>query len=241
MTLTGKTILITGASRRLGKAMALFCAEKGADLIIHYNSSESEATKVKEAINRIGRNCWLVKADLNDNLSVTHLFDTVASFSHIDALINNASIFKPVKMMETTIDDWETHLRVNLTAPFLLTQSFGRQYSGDRAGRVINLVDWRALRPGKDHFPYTISKAGLVALTKASALSLAPRIIVNAIALGAILPPENEPENLGILKPVPMQRWAEMDELCKTVEFLLDGPEYITGEVIHLDGGRHLV
>ena len=132
-------------------------------------------------------------------------------------------------------------MRVNLTAPFLLTQSFARHYSGDDAGRVINLVDWRALRPGKDHFPYTISKAGLVALTKSSALNLAPRIIVNAISLGAILPPENEPENPAILKQVPMKRWADMNELLLTIKFFLDGPEYITGEVIHLDGGRHLV
>lgn len=241
MKLLGKTILITGAARRLGKEIALFCAEQGADLVVHYNSSDTEATKLKEAIQKLGRQCWLVKADLNENSSVTRIFETAAGFSHIDALINNASIFKSVGMMEATVEDWEDHFQVNLTAPFLLTQSFVRQYSSSDVGRVINLVDWRALRPGKDHFPYTISKAGLVAFTKAAALSLAPRIVVNAIALGAILPPENEPENANILKPVPMQRWAKMTELLDTVEFLLAGPTYITGEIIHLDGGRHLV
>jgi pteridine reductase len=103
------------------------------------------------------------------------------------------------------------------------------------------MLDWRALRPGVDHFPYTISKAGLAALTQATARKLAPNICVNAIALGAILPPEGEKENPDLLKSVPMQRWASLDEFIQTVIFLLDGPEYITGEVIHLDGGRHLV
>jgi pteridine reductase len=130
---------------------------------------------------------------------------------------------------------------VSLTSPFLLTQLFAAAYSLPNPGRVINLLDWRALRPGKDHFPYTISKAGLSALTKAAAISLAPRILVNAVALGAILPPENEPENTKILESVPMKRWARLDELDNAVLFLLDGPEYITGEIIHLDGGRHLV
>jgi NAD(P)-dependent dehydrogenase (short-subunit alcohol dehydrogenase family) len=241
MTLSGKTILITGAARRLGKATALYCAEQGADLVVHYHTSEQEAQQTQQEISAMGQKCWLIQADLNDNFATTQIFTEVNEFTHVDVLINNASIFKPIKLMGTNIDDWDEHLRVNLTAPFLLTQAFARQYSGKTAGRVINIVDWRALRPGKDHFPYTISKAALVALTKSSALNLSPHIIVNAIALGAILPPENEEENPNILKPVPMGRWAEMKELLDTIGFLLDGPEYLTGEVVHLDGGRHLV
>ncbi len=241
MTLIDKTILITGAARRLGKAAALHCADQGANLILHYNTSETEILETKEATIKRGQKCWTVQADLNDIASIRHLIENASAFSCFDALINNASIFKSVGFMESTTKDWEKHLRVNLTAPYLLTQLFAKQYAKEEAGRVINLVDWRALRPGKDHFPYTISKAGLVAFTKAAALSLAPKIIVNAIALGAILPPEDEPDNPDILKHVPMQRWATMDEFLSTIDFLLDGPTYITGEVIHLDGGRHLV
>jgi len=190
MTLINKTILITGAARRLGKATALHCAENGADLILHYNTSETEVLETEATVKSYGRNCWTVQADLNDIDSIQQMFQKATSFSYLDALINNASIFKPVGFLESTVDDWEEHLRVNLTAPFILTQLFAKQYTKEETGRVINLVDWRALRPGKDHFPYTISKAGLIAFTKAAALSLAPKLLVNAIALGAILPPE---------------------------------------------------
>ncbi len=241
MTLNGKTILITGAARRLGSAMAIDCAAHGADVILHYNTSAVEVEKTAAEIRALNQNCWVIQADLSSSESVTRLFDSAHNLAEISGLINNASIFKSVAFADTSLDDWETHFQVNLTAPFLLTQAFANYYKSENVGRVINLVDWRALRPGRDHFPYTISKAGLVALTKATALSLAPRISVNAVALGAILPPENEPENTNIIRSVPMQRWAEMDELLKTINFLLDGPSYVTGEVIHLDGGRHLV
>lgn len=241
MTLSGKTILVTGAARRLGKEIALFCAKNGANIIIHYSSSEQEALETKATITALGRDCWTIQANLNDNAAIVRMFDEASRFSNINALVNNASIFKPFGILDTRIEDWDNHIRVNLTAPFLLTQSFARHYAGDEVGRIINLVDWRALRPGKDHFSYSISKAGLVALTKASALSLAPRITVNAVALGAILPPENETVSPDLLKYVPMKRWATIEEFLSTIYFLLDGPEYITGEVIHLDGGRHLV
>ncbi|HOW91616.1 MAG TPA: SDR family oxidoreductase [Anaerolineaceae bacterium] len=241
MNLTGRTILITGAARRLGKAIALDCAKHGADVILHFNTSAHEVKQTAEEIRALEHNCWVIQADLSSSESVLQLFETASGYSNIYGLINNASLFKPISFVDTSLNDWERHFQVNLTAPFLLTQAFAKYYHSEEAGRVINLVDWRALRPGRDHFPYTISKAGLVALTQATALSLAPRITVNAVALGAILPPENEPENPDLIKKVPMKRWANMDEFLQTIIFLLEGPVYITGEVIHLDGGRHLV
>ncbi len=241
MSMLGKTILITGAARRLGKALALACAENGADLILHYRTSSSEIAEVSEQINAMGRKSWQLQADLGDAVQAEFLITKAASLANLFALVNNASIFESMGFMDTSLTAWDEHLRVNLTAPFLLTQNFARQYCLAEPGRVLNLVDWRALRPGRDHFPYTISKAGLVALTKSTALQLAPRINVNAIALGAILPPVGEPEDPNLVKNVPQKRWAELDEYTRTALFLLDGPEYITGEVIHLDGGRHLV
>ena len=241
MTLENKTILITGAARRLGKAIALACAQSGADIILHYHTSEQEAEETCQAIKALGRRCWLIQTDLADSSAVESLIPRAVAFSDIYALVNNASIFHPIKFGETTLADWDEHMRVNLTAPFILTQAFARCYTLPFTGRVVNLVDWRALRPGRDHFPYTISKAALVALTQATALNLAPRINVNAIALGAILPPENQAEYPNLLKNIPAMRWATIDELIQSALFLLDGPEYITGEIIHLDGGRHLV
>jgi pteridine reductase len=137
--------------------------------------------------------------------------------------------------------DWQRHLQINLTAPFLLSQSFARRLESSQRGRIINMNDWRALRPGADHFPYTISKAALSALTRSLAQALAPNITVNELALGAILPPSDGAEPAGLLKNIPAGRWASLDEVGQAVVFLLDGPDYMTGETLHLDGGRHLV
>jgi pteridine reductase len=241
MSLSGKTILITGAARRLGREIALAAAKNGANLILHYNSSKIEIEKTAEEAQTKSNNIWIVKADLSSPDGAKELVSTSLKHSPLFGLINNASIFKPVDLFHTSIEDWENHLHVNLTTPFILTQKFAESYKGESVGRIINMLDWRALRPGIDHFPYTISKAALAALTQATARKLAPLISVNGIALGAILPPEGESENANIINSVPMQRWATLDELTRTVLFLLDGPDYITGEIIHLDGGRHLV
>lgn len=240
MTLLNKSILITGAARRLGRVIALAAAEQGADIVLHYHNSSSEVEETAANIRNLGRSAWIIQADLSDVASTQDLITKAQSLTSLYGLVNNASIFKSVDFAHTTIEDWEEHLLVNLTAPFLLTQKFAEFYNRSETGRVVNMLDWRALRPGKDHFPYTISKAALAALTKSTALNLAPHICVNAVALGAILPPENEPENSEILKFVPAKRWATLEELARTVLFLLDGPDYITGEIIHLDGGRHL-
>jgi len=131
-------------------------------------------------------------------------------------------------------------LAINLTAPFLLSQAFGKNLSNKIDGRIVNILDWRALQPGADHLPYTISKAGLAALTKSLAVALAPNITVNGIAFGAVLPPSDGGSIENILSLVPLPRWAEITEVEETLLFLLTGPKYITGEIIHLDGGRHL-
>lgn len=241
MSLFDRTILITGAARRLGSAIALAAAEHGADIILHYNTSLGEAQQTAEKIAALGRKAWLLQANLAESGAGDQLMKAAFDLSALDGIINNASIFKSVDFSHTTRADWDEHIHINLTIPFILTQKFAELYSGKGVGRVINMLDWRALRPGVDHFPYTISKAGLAALTRSTARNLAPRICVNAVALGAILPPEGEPEDVNLIKSVPMQRWASLDELTRTIMFLLDGPEYITGEIIHLDGGRHLV
>ena len=157
------------------------------------------------------------------------------------ALINSASIFSPVDLASTTLDSWEAHFRVNLTAPFLLCQAFPSLIEPGGKGRIVNILDWRALRPGKDHLPYTITKAALAALTQSLAVELAPEITVNGLAFGAILPPSDGGETDGILEHVPAGRWAHLEEVGEALLFLLEGPEYITGEIIHLDGGRHLI
>lgn len=238
--LTDKTVLITGAAYRLGKVMALAVARQGANVIIHHGHSPAEAEATAREIRDLGRSAWVLQADLSLPDETQQLMIDASAISPLYALINSASIFTPGGFLETSLTAWQENININLTAPFILSQEFVKTHAKDQTGRIINLIDWRALRPGRDHFAYTIAKAGLAAMTKSVALAAAPIITVNAIALGAILPPsDGSSEN--ILQPVPAKRWADLSELEETVLFLLTGPAYITGEIIHLDGGRHLV
>lgn len=188
----------------------------------------------------MGHQAHILTADLSLQDQAVDLFSAANKFGPIDTLVNNAAIFEPVDVFSTTLEDWQRHMNINLTAPFLLSQAFARQLPVEAAGRIINILDWRALRPGRDHFPYTISKAGLAAMTEALAYKLAPRIQVNGLALGAILPPEGQKEEVDITRLVPAGRWALPAELLTVFTFLLTAPAYITGEIIHVDGGRHL-
>ena len=234
-----KTILITGAARRLGRVFALGCARAGADVVIHHGHSDAEAETLRAEIIGLGRQAWVFPADLRDSSAAQSLIPLINRSTPIHLLINSAAIFESLTLDSTSIQDWEKHLAVNLTAPFLLSQSFARQ--AEDGARIVNILDWRALRPGADHFPYTVSKSALAALTKSLAVALAPKIIVNALALGAILPPSDGNKNPDIIKNVPLRRWANLEEVEQALLYLLTGPAYITGEIIHVDGGRHLI
>lgn len=241
MSIKGKNVLITGAAVRVGKAMAFAVADAGANLIIHYNFSAEQAKTTQIEIQAKGVDAHLIQQDLNELEETPSLIEKAGEFGPIFALVNNASAFQHLTLFDTDLPSWNQHLNVNLTAPFLLSQAFAKAVGEDRHGRIVNILDWRALRPGADHFPYTISKSGLAAMTKSMAIALAPNITVNGIAMGAILPPSEGGDIEGILRDVPANRWADLDEVGKSLLFLLEGPAYITGEIIHLDGGRHLI
>lgn len=241
MTLKGQTILITGAARRIGRHLALAVAEAGANVIIHHAHSAQDAEHTAAAVRAHGGQAWTIEADFNDPPQAQRLMAEAAQLAPLYAVINNAAIFEPLSAQQTALSDWQRHLDVNLTAPFLICQAFAAQpYSGPTR-RILNILDWRALRPAADHFPYTISKAALAALTHALAVAYAPGILVNGLAMGAILPPADGADKSGILKTIPAGRWAHLDEVSQAALFLLDGPEYITGEILHLAGGRQLI
>jgi NAD(P)-dependent dehydrogenase (short-subunit alcohol dehydrogenase family) len=235
-----KTVVITGSARRLGKEIALAVASSGFRVIIHTNQSQGDAESLVKQIIDLGGKAKFISADFTNPENANQVFvKAFANEENLFALINNASIFNSENFLETSYESWQSNFAVNLTSPFLLSQSFAKSV-GSKAGRIINILDWRALRPGKDHFSYTISKSALASMTKAMALALAPNITVNGLALGAILPPSDGGSEL-IIKSVPSARWATIKELTDSVLFLLTGPQYITGEIIHIDGGRHLV
>lgn len=241
MNLHSKNILITGAARRLGRNIALAVCRGGANVVIHHGHSPKEAQETKTAIERLGGEAIIVEFDLNDLKNFSTFTKQVEVFGPLDILINNAAIFEPLTWDTCDLDSWSRHMNINLTAPFLLSQFFARQLPDGEIGRIINILDWRSLRPGSSHFAYTISKAALASLTKSLAVSLAPRIVVNGLALGAILEPADSSNDPNIVKSIPEGRWAKPGEVEETLLFLLNGPTYITGEIIHVDGGRHLL
>lgn len=233
-------MLITGAAVRVGRAMALEVAKAGAAVLIHYSASEKEAEKLLADIRALGRDAHLLQADLSKLEEAQELIPRALEHGPLYGLVNSAAIFENLKLEDTDLASWQRHMDINLSAPFLLSQAFWKA-GKEKEGRIVNILDWRALRPGSDHLAYTMSKAALAALTKSLAIAMAPKITVNGIAFGAILPPADRKDTNAVLKNVPAGRWAELDEVGETLLFLLSGPSYITGEIIHLDGGRHLI
>jgi NAD(P)-dependent dehydrogenase (short-subunit alcohol dehydrogenase family) len=239
--LEGKFVLVTGGVRRIGRLLSLAAASRGAKVILHHANSPTEAGDVKSEIEAEGGEAFILEADFSVPEQASRLVSQALEHGPLYALVNNAAIFEQLSWSDTRLEAWQRNMNINLTAPFLLSQAFARTLPPDQEGRIVNILDWRALRPGPDHFPYTISKAGLAALTHSLASALAPQVTVNGLALGAILPPSTGELKEDILENVPSGRWAKHNELKEAFLFLLEGPAYITGEILHLDGGRHLV
>lgn len=239
--LAGKNALVTGSGVRIGRAISLGLAQAGANLALHYHSSDQAVRKTASRAGDLGVQTVLVRADLSDPSRANELIDQAsAQLGPIDLLVNNAAIFGDESFSDLDLESWQRHMAINLASPIFLSRAFAAAYQGP-TGAILNMLDWRALRPGADHFPYTISKAGLAAATLSLAQALAPDIRVNGLALGAILPPPGvEEKEQGPIRAVPLGRWGELEEVVETALFLLAGPGYITGEIIHLDGGRHL-
>jgi pteridine reductase len=196
--LSGRTVLITGSAKRVGKIFALACAQAGAEVVIHHGHSTEEAEATRKEIENLGQRGWVIAADLKDPSQAGNLIPRINQSTPLHGLVNSAAIFESLSLETTSLEDWQNHMQINLTAPFLLSQSFAKQAS--EGGRIVNILDWRALRPGAGHFPYTVSKAALAAMTKSLAVALAPKIVVNALALGAILPPAMEKSNQTLSK-----------------------------------------
>jgi NAD(P)-dependent dehydrogenase (short-subunit alcohol dehydrogenase family) len=239
--LANKTVLITGASRRIGRGLARACADSGADVIVHYRHSRELADETVRSVVESGRSAWALHADFSRAADVSRLAEAAFSIAPVYALVNNAAVFGEAGFADTNLEDWENHLAINLTAPMLLSQAFGRFVGPGGEGRIVNILDWRAARPGADHFAYVVSKAALSAMTRSVAQALAPGISVNGLALGAILPREAGLPDPGLIRRVPAGRWGTLDEVGQALLFLLSGPAYVTGEVIYVDGGRHLI
>jgi len=244
MEIQNRVALVTGAGRRLGKAIAIELGRRGACVGVHYNSSMEGAQKTVEQIRSFGVKAVAVRADQE---SRDEIFDAVRSVEEtlgpVDVLVNSAAIFHRQPFPETDLELWDQHLNTNLRGPWLFACAVAPGMRQRGAGKIVNILDLAVERPWPGYLPYTAAKAGLAALTRGLARTLAPQIQVNGIAPGIILPPEewSEEELDRALARVPMRRTGTPEEIADTVLFLVNGPDYITGAIIPVDGGQSVV
>ena len=241
MELAGKAVLITGAGVRIGRALALGLAQEGMSVVVHYNSSATEAEEVVREIEAMGGEAIAVQADLRDMARLPALVDAgVERFGHLDVLINSASIFERGTIESTDEENWERHFDINIKAPFFLCQAFGRRLQPEQRGHIINIADWRVQRPGTQYMAYSLTKSALVTLTMSLAVALAPNVQVNALGPGAILPPPNDDGYFDrLVERLPLKRTGSPEEVVLAVRYLLQS-DFTTGELLCMTGGEHL-
>jgi NAD(P)-dependent dehydrogenase (short-subunit alcohol dehydrogenase family) len=243
MRLEGQVVLVTGAARRLGRAIALAVAERGAHVAVHYGSSAAEARGLVRGIRSMGVRAGAFRADLARRGAPERLARRVVeTLGPVGALVNSASVYVRTPIESYAAEDWDRILAVNLRAPAILSRNLGLAMKERGSGAIVNLGDWSINRPYPDYAPYAASKAGLESLTRVLAGALAPEVRVNMVSPGAILPPPGaKPAYLRALrKASPMGRMGTAGEIAEAVVFLIEKANYTTGSVLLVDGGRSL-
>ena len=240
--LDGQTALVTGASRGIGRAVALALAAEGAEVVVNYASSPEAAEAVVAEIQAKGGSAYALKADVSDEASVDDLIKTVLKRSErIDVLVNNAGITRDGLLMRMKTEDWQAVINLNLTGVFLCTRAVSRPMLKQRSGRIINITSVVGLMGNAGQANYAAAKAGVVGLTRSSAKEMASRgITVNAVAPGFIATDMTKDlEADAILSAIPLGRFGSPDQVAGAVRFLAADPAaaYITGQVLQVDGG----
>jgi NAD(P)-dependent dehydrogenase (short-subunit alcohol dehydrogenase family) len=234
--------LVTGAGKRIGRAIALALAEDGYDVAVHYGSSQADAAAVVATIAAKGRRAVALSADLSHEAETQTLIGAAAkALGPLICLVNNASRFERDEALTVTRASWDAHFETNLRAPFVLMQEFARQLPAEASGAIVNILDERVWNLTPHFVSYTLSKAGLWTLTQVMAMALAPRIRVNGIGPGPTLPsPRQSAEQFARQQAsVPLQHGATPEEIAAAVRFILASGA-MTGQMIALDGGQHL-
>ncbi|MBI2843742.1 MAG: SDR family oxidoreductase [Armatimonadetes bacterium] len=235
----GKTALITGSARRIGRCIALALADEGANIVAHYNTSPAEAEELAGELAGRGVDAWTVQADFDRRDEIDLLIDrAVERAGPVDILVNNASIFPSDNLENVTFESVVENLQVNAWAPFVLSRAFAKRMG---RGRIVNLLDSRVSGYDWSHAAYIWSKHVLAVMTRMTALEFAPDITVNAVAPGLILPPPGKDESYieRLAGTVPLKRHGEPEDVADAVLYLVKS-DFVTGEVIYVDGGRHL-
>lgn len=237
-----KTALVTGAARRVGRAVALKLAGEGWNIGVHYGTSREAAEQTADDIRALGVNAVAVSANLGDEAQVRELLPrTAAALGPVGLLVNNASTFERDTLATATRESWDRHMEPNLRAPLVLTQQFAAQLPETSDGAVVNIIDQRVWNLTEDFLSYTLSKVGLWGLTRTLALGLAPRIRVNGVGPGPILPSIHQEQEQfdDQARAMPLQHGADPEEVADAVLYLATARS-VTGQMIAVDAGQHL-
>lgn len=236
-TLEGKVVAVTGAAKRIGRCIALHLASRGAKIAVHYNTSKTDALATAAACG--GR---AFRADLANVAEIRSLFGEIeTAFGRLDCLVNNAAVFRAVDPLDASERDWDAIHSVNLKATFFCCQQAAKIMLRGGGGRIVNIASLGGLRPWANHVPYCTSKAGVVMLTHGMAKALAPDITVNGIAPGVIHFEDQMPDKIArLVRNTPMGRHGTGEEIAAAVAMLLEGPAFVTGQIIAVDGGLSL-
>jgi NAD(P)-dependent dehydrogenase (short-subunit alcohol dehydrogenase family) len=231
--LSGKVILVTGAAKRIGRGIALRLAREGARVAIHYNGSEAEARKTAAECG-----ASLFRANLEGVAEIARLFQDVEQhFGRLDGLVNNAARFAAIDPLEISEADWDFIHSVNLKAVFFCCQHGARVMKKSGGGRIVNISSLGGIRPWADHAHYCASKAGVIMLTRALAKAFAPEITVNSVAPGVIPFGELDAEAEAMVRATPARRPGTADEIADAVVYFLAASNFITGQILAVDGG----
>ncbi len=240
MELSGKVALVTGAGRRVGRAIALGLAARGVTLAIHYRNSAGDASRTVAEIEGRGGKARAVRADLEKVSEIESMVNEVAAgFGRLDILVNSAAVFHRMPLEQVTEHDWDVNLDTNLKAPFFAAKFAAPIMRRQGAGKIINIGDSAGLRPFKNYLPYTVSKCALIGLTEALAKNLAPEIQVNCLAVGPVLPaPDYSAAQIQLMARSTLTgRMGTPEDVARAVVFLCE-TDFANGATIVLDGGR---
>ena len=238
-----KNVLVTGAAKRLGRAIALDLAAHGWNIAIHYNGSEEDADSAAQAVRAFGAEAAILRCDLSQEAETATLVErAVKELGPLTALINSASLFENDDWQTATRKTWDEHIEINLRAPLLLSQLFGKQLPEGAKGNIINIVDQRVLKPTPQFLSYSLSKAGLYWLTTTLAQGMGPRIRVNAVGPGPTLknPRQSDADFNRQRDATLLKHGADPADICGAVRYLLSA-DAVTGQMLAVDGGQHLI
>jgi NAD(P)-dependent dehydrogenase (short-subunit alcohol dehydrogenase family) len=241
MDVRAKTVLVTGGAKRVGRAICDVFADRGANVVIHYNRSEEEARTAVADLAARGVQALALRADLAVGAEAVALVgEAERRLGGVDVLVNSASVYFRTPLATLDEADWDRTLDTNLKGPFLCALHCGRAMQRRGAGKIVNIGDWAGIRPYDDYLPYCVSKAGIIALTKGLAKALAPQVQVNCVAPGPVLLPEDftEEERRKVIQATPLKRLGSPEDVARTVLFLVEGTDFVTGATYLVDGGR---